>query len=259
MNAKGFGSLKCIYTSRTLNRSESKEPTTNTTSKTKKRMNMTSEGISENLASELKENRWGMRSVVSVALAVWLAIVFALGSRGAFVGPEGSPPLAIFLGLTIPLAVFFATYFRWSAFRAFILGADLRLVAAIQGWRWAGLGFLSLYAHGILPGLFAFPAGLGDMAIGFTAPWMVLGLARQREFAASPRFVTWNILGILDLVVAVSMGTISSGFLPGLTGNVTSSAMAQLPLVLVPAYLVPFFIMLHFTALAQARSRASVC
>jgi hypothetical protein len=29
--------------------------------------------------------------------------------------------------------------------------------------------------------------------------------------------------------------------------------MGQLPLVLIPAYLVPLFIMLHFTALAQVR------
>jgi hypothetical protein len=33
--------------------------------------------------------------------------------------------------------------------------------------------------------------------------------------------------------------------------------MAQLPLMLVPAYLVPFFIMLHFTALARIRTLTS--
>jgi hypothetical protein len=93
------------------------------------------------------------------------------------------------------------------------------------------------------------------MAIGFTAPWIVLGLIRQPAFAASKRFVIWNVLGILDLVVAVSLGTICSGFIHGLTGNVTTGPMAQLPLVLVPTYLVPFFLMLHFTALAQARLR----
>jgi hypothetical protein len=148
---------------------------------------------------------------------------------------------------------FFAAYFGWNAFRAFVLGADLRFVTAIQAWRWGGLGFLSLYAHGVLPGLFAFPAGLGDMAIGLTAPWILLGLIRDSSFAGSRRYVIWNILGITDLVVAVSLGTISSGLIPGLTGGVTTSAMAQLPLVLIPAYMVPLFIMLHFTALFQAR------
>ena len=201
----------------------------------------------------LNENHSGIRSIVPVVLALWFGLIFFLGAKGAFVGGAGSPPLPIFFGFAIPLAVFFAAYFSWAAFRNFVLSVDLRLVAAIQAWRWAGLGFLNLYAHGVLPGLFAFPAGLGDMAIGVTAPWIVLRLARQSSFAGSRRFVTWNILGILDLAIAVSLGAICSGFIPGLTGNITTGAMGQLPLVLIPAYLVPIFIMLHVTALFQAR------
>ncbi len=209
--------------------------------------------INENVTSQFNDRRSSVQSIVSVALALWFGVVFFLGAQGAFVGRPGSPPLPIFFAFALPLAVFFAAYFRWEAFRAMILGADLRLMAAIQGWRWAGLGFLSLYAHGVLPGLFAFPAGLGDVAIGLSAPWIVLGLIRHRAFVTSRRFVTWNILGIVDLVVAVSMGTICSGFIPGLTGTVTTGLMAQLPLVLIPAYFVPLFIMLHVAALAQAR------
>ncbi len=94
------------------------------------------------------------------------------------------------------------------------------------------------------------------MAVGFAAPWIVLGLIRHPSFAASRRFVIWNIMGIVDLVVAVSLGTICSGFLPGLTGNVTTSPMSQMPLVLIPVYFVPLFIMLHVTALSQARQLA---
>jgi hypothetical protein len=222
-------------------------------------MNMKIETIGNlkgNVASELNDNHSSVRRVVAVVLALWLGLVFLLGTQGAFVRTGDSPPLPIFFGFAIPLAVFFAAYFGWNSFRAFVLGADLRFVAAIQAWRWAGLEFLSLYAQGILPGLFAFPAGLGDMAIGASAPWIVLGLVRHPAFTVSRRFVTWNILGIVDLVIAVSMGTICSGIFPGLTGNVTTSPMAQLPLVLIPAYLVPCFIMLHFTALAQARQLA---
>lgn len=207
----------------------------------------------KNVTAELNDKHASIKMVVIVALALWLGLIFLLGAQGEFVGPPGSPPLPIFFGFALPLAVFFAAYFRWSAFRAFVLGADLRLVTALQAWRFAGLDFLSLYVYGLLPGLFAFPAGLGDMAVAIAAPWMVLGLLRHPSFATSRRFVLWNILGIIDLVVAVSMGTICSGFLPGLTGSVTTSPMAHLPLVLIPAYLVPLFIMLHFTALAQAR------
>lgn len=219
-------------------------------------MNMKNENmgsIHENVALELDDNHSSVRPAVFAALALWFGLVFLLGAHGAFIGGAGSPPLPIFFGFAIPLVVFFAAYLGWGAFRAFVLSADLRLVTAMQAWRWAGLGFLSLYAHGILPGLFAFPAGLGDMAVGVTAPWILLGLIRHPSFAASRRYVIWNVLGILDLVVAVTMGTICSGFLHGLTGKVTTSPMARLPLVLIPAYLVPLFIMLHFTALAQAR------
>lgn len=205
------------------------------------------------LASKSNNNCSRVKPVVSTVLILWLALIFLLGAQGAFIGKAGSPPLPIFFGFATPLAVFFTAYFTSNAFRAFILGLDLQFVAAIQAWRWAGIGFLSLYAYGILPGLFAFPAGLGDMAVGFAAPWMIRGLAQHPSFAASRRFVIWNIMGIVDLMVAVSLGTICSGFIHGLTGNITTSPMARLPLVLIPAYMVPLFIMLHFTALAQAR------
>jgi hypothetical protein len=49
----------------------------------------------------------------------------------------------------------------------------------------------------------------------------------------------------------------SSGIIPGLAGEITTAPMAQLPLVLIPAYLVPLFVMLHLAALAQARRLAA--
>ena len=225
-------------------------------------MNMKTEtvrGITGNVASELNNGSPGVRSVVVVALALWFGLVFFLGAQGAFVAGGDSPPLPIFFGVAIPLAVFLATYFGWTQFRDFILGADLRLVTAIQAWRWAGGQFFWLYAWRVLPGLFAFPAGFGDMAIGITAPWIVLGLVRNPLFASSRRFIIWNILGIVDFVVAVSMGVLSSGLfheINGLNGNVTTSAMGRLPLVLIPAFAVPLFTMLHLAALFQARQLA---
>ena len=212
--------------------------------------------ITENVASNLSSGRPNVRSIVVVALALWLGLVFFLGAQGAFVTSAGSPPLPIFLGVAIPLGVFLAAYVGWTPFRDFILGADLRFVTAMQAWRWAGGQFFWLYSWSVLPGLFAFPAGFGDMAIGVTAPWIVLGLVRNPLFAASRRFFIWNILGIVDFVVAVSMGVLSSGLFYGinaLNGTLTTGAMNRLPLVLIPAFVVPFFTMLHLTALFQAR------
>jgi hypothetical protein len=187
-------------------------------------------------------------------LALWFVAVFVLGAAGAFPRPSGTPPIPILIGAIAPLAVFLAAYWVWPAFRAYVLSSDLPLAAAIQAWRAGGLGFLALYVHGVLPGAFAWPAGLGDIAIGVTAPWVALALVRRPGFASSRVFVVWNLLGILDLVVAVGSRGLHSAFASA--GEVTTGPMAQLPLVLIPAYLVPLFIMLHLAALFQARRQA---
>jgi hypothetical protein len=198
-----------------------------------------------------------MRSFIASLLAVWFGLVFFAGANGAFVRPPDQPPLPILIGVTVPLVAFIAAYLGWGAFRASVLAADLRLLTAVQGWRAGGLGFLALHAHGVLPGLFAWPAGLGDIAIGITAPWVMFALINRPSLVTSRMFVVWNLLGILDLVGAVSTGVLSTGIVPGLVTEVTTAPMSQLPLVLIPAYLVPLFIMLHLTALFQTRRQAS--
>ncbi len=50
-----------------------------------------------------------------------------------------------------------------------MLGVDIGLVTSFQAWRVAGFVFLPLLAFGHLPGLFAWPAGLGDVAVGLAA------------------------------------------------------------------------------------------
>ncbi|MBI5250898.1 MAG: hypothetical protein HY912_15530 [Desulfomonile tiedjei] len=181
-----------------------------------------------------------------------------LGATGAFVTPPGEIPFPIIIGATLPIIIFLVAFRASCAFRGFVWAADLRLVAGIQAWRFAGLGFLALYAQGSLPGFFAWPAGLGDMAIGLTAPWIVLALAQRPGFETSRLFMVWNLLGILDLIIAVTTGALSSGLAMGISGQITTAPMARLPLVLVPAYLVPIFIMLHLTVFFQATHKKIV-
>ena len=197
--------------------------------------------------------RHGIGLTVAAALAVWFVLVFVLGAVGAFSAPPGTPPLPIFVGVVAPIVAFFLLYWFSSAFRDFVLNIDLRVATAIQAWRAAGLGFIALYVYQILPGSFAWPAGLGDLAIGLTAPWVILALIRRPGFASSKAFVAWNLLGLLDLVNAVSTGALSSALATGAPGEITTAPMAQLPLVLIPAYLVPLFVMLHAAALFQSR------
>ncbi|HKE46126.1 MAG TPA: hypothetical protein VKB41_16445 [Steroidobacteraceae bacterium] len=194
--------------------------------------------------------------LIGALIAVWLALVFILGSQGAFLAAPGTPPLAIFLAVATPIALFVIGYRRSERFRDFVLGLDLRLLTGIQAWRFAGFVFIALLTYRILPGAFAWPAGLGDIAIGLSAPFVAFALARNPRIAASRGFVLWNVLGLLDLVTAVGTGTLIASGVIGVT-DATIVPMGHLPMVLIPAFFVPGLALLHFAALIQARRYAN--
>lgn len=194
-----------------------------------------------------------VRVTVAAVLLGWLALIVILGAGGSFVSPLGTTPVPIAIGVAAPLGVFLTALWLSHSFRGFVSTLDLRLISAIQAWRFAGLGFLALYAHHVLPGSFALPAGLGDIAIGVTAPWIVILLIRRSSFAAGTAFTVWNALGVLDLVVAIATGALGTALAADAPGEITTQPMALLPLVLIPVYLVPVFLMLHTAALIQAR------
>ena len=77
------------------------------------------------------------------------------------------------------------------------------------------------------------------------------------DFAASRTFVIWNLFGILDLVVALATGALGTILVAGADAGVTTAAMAQMPLVLIPAFFVPVLFALHAAALLQARRLAA--
>lgn len=189
---------------------------------------------------------------IKAALAVWLGVVLILGAAGVYIGAPGQPPLPVFASAVVPMIAFTVALRASPAFREFLLALDLRLVVAIQAWRFAGFGFVALYANHVLPGLFAWPAGLGDMAIGLVAPWWVVALSTKPDAAASSSFRVWNALGLLDFVIAFTTATICAMTI-GADAPPTIAPMGQLPLVLIPAFMVPLFAMLHVVALMQAK------
>ncbi len=78
-----------------------------------------------------------------------------------------------------PPLIFAAAYRASRRFRDFVLAIDLRLLTAVQRWRVIGVMFLAFYAFGLLPGLFAWPAGVGDAAVGLAAPFVLLAMLRR--------------------------------------------------------------------------------
>ena len=192
---------------------------------------------------------------MAMVLLIWFGFAALAGTMGVFAtGPDHLfRPVA--LAVIGPVAAFLALYMASPGFRGFVLSRDLRLVTMLQAWRVIGFSFLLLYAHGVLPGLFAWPAGLGDIAVGLSAPLVVLALARDPEFAASRGFVVWNLLGLADFVAALVVAVLASGAIPALVaGGLTSAPMEVWPLFLFPGFFVPLFIFLHLTALFQARA-----
>jgi hypothetical protein len=198
-----------------------------------------------------------VKIAVGTVVLLWLVLAFMLGADDAFVGGQGALPLPILVGVLAPILVFLIGFWTASPFRDFVMSIDLPVMAGVQAWRFAGLGFIALYAYGVLPGLFAWPAGLGDMAIGITAPLVIFALRRRPAFAASRLFWIWNLFGILDLVVAVSLGALSAVLGIGISAEITTFPMGTMPLVLIPTFLVPLFIMLHLASLFQARRLAA--
>jgi hypothetical protein len=114
--------------------------------------------------------------------------------------------------------------------------------------RVVGVLFLIVMAQGHLPAAFALPAGLGDIAIGLSAPFVARRLARGKGRAGALRF---NVLGILDLIVAGSIG-----FLLFRVVEVTPSTapLFVLPLALIPTVPVPLALALHIVSLRRLRT-----
>jgi hypothetical protein len=111
-------------------------------------------------------------------------------------------------------------------------------------------------AFGVLPGTFAWPAGIGDLIVGIYAPFVVLAIARRSP--GWQRYVlALNVIGLLDFAWAVGGGVLSGSSPIGiLHRDVTTDVMQELPLSMIPTFAVPFWIILHLISLLQVRAES---
>ncbi len=132
-------------------------------------------------------------------LIAWLAADVALGAVGAFAATPHRPVPGIVAGITLPLVGGLWLLRRPNT--AWLIG--------VQVYRVAGVVFIPAWFDGLIPGVFAVPAGLGDLVVGLSAPFVAArvgdGTARSRRIA-----VIWNVAGITDLVMAVTLGALTS-------------------------------------------------
>ena len=193
------------------------------------------------------------RAGLSFVLALWFVLVLIGAGLGVFQGAPSQPPLALGLGVLLPVILFLSLWWGSGRVQRFVASLNLQTVVLNQVVRILGGVFLVEYFLGALPGSFALPAGLGDVAIGLAAPfvaWIVGSRIRSR----SAILLIWNVLGILDLMLAISLGILTSRSMLGvLGGGITSAPMTVLPLSLIPTFLVPFYLILHLITFVQMR------
>jgi hypothetical protein len=187
----------------------------------------------------------------SLLLLAWIAGTVVLSASGALAEYDLLMPVMSLL----PVAVFAVALHHSPALRATALSLDTGVLVILHSWRVLGLGFLLLYAHDILPGLFAWLAGAGDTlaALGAT----VIGIKLLRGDAVSARTLkAWNSFGLLDFFIAVGTGTaLRSAWLGG---GINTDAMASLPLSLIPALIVPAYVITHLIIFLQLRHKQQV-
>lgn len=188
---------------------------------------------------------------ISALLMGWFVLAAATSIAG-FYRPASGPP-TIQYGLMTPIVMGVALFLTWPLLRRIIASVPSTWLVGVQFYRVLGVIFVVLYAGRHLPGIFALPAGLGDSLVGVLAPFVAISFARNPKRSAR-RARLWNLLGIADLVIAVTLGFLTSPSpLQMFAFDRPSGLIAMFPLSLIPVFAVPLSILLHFASLQKLR------
>ena len=192
-------------------------------------------------------------TLAAILLIGWATIVVFLGWNGIFEANEGTLFPFIALGVAVPLAVGCLFLLRSRKLALVLEHVPQGWLVSVQLYRALGAIFLILFWAGKLPGVFALPAGIGDVFVGLTAP-VVAYLYILKYRRACLAILTWNAIGILDLLLAITLGFLSSPSpFQGLVLESPNTMISSFPLVLIPTFAVPFSIILHLASLQGLR------
>lgn len=197
---------------------------------------------------------WQRMRPLSIGVLVWLALAFVFSQRGFFQSTAGWQDgdligFVVFGSLmTLPLSFFFYVWWRSATFRTFLRNIPLPALIGVEVYRLAGAIFLWLYMQDMMPPEMGIFTGSADVLIGATAlplAWAVArGMRGVRQLAAA-----WNIFGISDFVIAVSIVSLS---IFGLVNLQPAPVMIGLHLLaLIALFQVPLSIGIHCIALYQ--------
>ncbi len=200
---------------------------------------------SSNFATKNFRNR-NYGRITAWLIAGWFLFALSASTLGWFKNNANRIGVEVAIAAVSPILGFALWFLASKSFRQFALSLSPQILTLAHSWRLVGFTFVLLQARGILPAIFALPAGYGDMAIGATATIVAWKLANP---AHRNSFIFWQLIGIADLVNAVGLGTTARLLSPD---SASMAAMTVLPLSLVPTFLVPMFLVLHLICIAQA-------
>jgi hypothetical protein len=201
------------------------------------------------------KSRYTTAGVLSVVFIGWEAVAQYLGAANTYLATIENPPEVptILFGLLIPLVVAAISLWQSESIARLVSAIPLHWLVVAQIYRVGGGIFLVLWADGRLPWQFALPAGIGDVATGVAAVVVATLLARN-AIGARGATLTWCLFGIADLVVAITMGAMTSpGRLHLLALEAPNLLVTAYPLVMVPTFAVPLALMLHGLVLWRLR------
>ena len=197
---------------------------------------------------------WSRHRPTALFTLAWIGSAIVLSLRGFFQNPsqwsERDMVGFMMFGtiMTIPLVLFFIGRSRSQAFREFTDNIPLPLLLGIEIYRVAGWIFLAMRAEGLVPNEMGYFTGFMDVFIGVTA--LPVMFAVMRNLVSSRLIaIVWNLLGISDFVIAVSMVSLS---IFGLIAFTPDPVMIGFhPLALIALFQLPLSIMIHVLALRQ--------
>lgn len=200
-----------------------------------------------NLTPDQRRTLW---LAVMIPDTLWFAVVWCAAVNGVFVTGTASLPL---LPAAILLPVIVGGPLLLSSRR---VGQVLDVtpaswLVALQLYRVFGSWFVAAWLRGAAPPIPALPAGFGDIVTGvFAVPAAIAvaaGTAQGRRGA-----IAWNLLGLTDFVVAITLGMLTTpGRLQLIVPAMSSFNAGIYPDVLTPAFVVPSSILLHALSLRQ--------
>lgn len=177
-----------------------------------------------------------------LALGGWLVVAAVAVGTGLLRGVPAAVLPATAAVLTLAVLAAWRTV---PALHDWLRHVNLRVLVLFHLTRFVGIYFLVEEAAGRLPTAWAVPAGWGDTAVATFA--LALGLLADRlGTARRPMLLLWNVLGLADILYVVA-----SGARLALADRPAMGALLELPLGLLPTFLVPLIIATHVIMLVR--------